>query len=211
MKCTHEISDEVKQQAIFQPIFGEAWPNLPTVIRKHYANRPYSNDLVTVEGTLDVTCGSAFRLLRPLFHLLGAIPPYTGRNVPVTVNFRSTCDSQAFHFDRTFHFAGKKPWRFHSKMMQIDGSEVIEIMRFGIVWRLYYEWQNNKVILRHKGYGIHLFGTLVPIPLTAILGRGYAEEIALDDDTFDMQVDIAHPWWGMLYAYRGRFKVIKET
>ena len=180
-------------------------------MHKHYANRPYSNDLVTVEGTLDVTCGRIFRLLSPLFHLLSGIPPYTGRDAPVTVNFRSTGNSEEFHFDRTFYFAGKKPWRFRSKMVQVRDNEVIEIMRFGIVWRLLYEWRDNKVILRHKGYGIRIVGTLIPLPLTPLLGQGYAEEIALDDDSFAMQVNISHPWWGKLYEYKGQFRSTTEA
>jgi hypothetical protein len=211
MNILNEISDEVRQQPIFQPIFGACWPNLPVVIHKHYANRPYSSDLVTVEGRLNVRCSRAFGFLRPIFHLLGGIPPYTGRNVPVTVNFRSTPDSREFHFDRTFYFAGKKPWRFQSKMLQVDGNEVIEIMRFGVVWRLHYAWRDGKVILRHKGYGLRIFGTLIPLPLTAILGQGYAEEIALDDDSFDMRVDISHPWWGKVYEYKGQFRITKEA
>ena len=198
------------KQPIFKPIFGNSWDNLPLVIRKHYANLPYSNNLVTVEGTLDVTCGQAFKLLRPLFHLLGSLPPYTGRDVPVTVNFRSTRNTHEFYFDRTFNFEGKKPWRFYSRMIQVEGNEVIEIMRFGIVWRMYYLWENNKVILRHKGYGIRIFGYLVPLPLTALLGEGNAEEIAVDDDRFDMHVAISHPWWGKMYEYKGQFRITRE-
>ena len=211
MNATHETNSNVKQQPIFKPVFGKNWDNLPVVIQRHYANFPYSNDLVTVEGTLDITCGRAFRILRPLFHLLGSIPPYTGRNVPVTVNYRSAPDTREFHFDRTFHFDGKKPWRFYSRMVQIEGNEVIEIMRFGIFWRMHYLWQDNKVSLRHKGYGIRIFGHLIPLPLTTLLGEGNAEEIAVDDDTFDMHVDISHPWWGKIYEYKGRFRITREA
>ncbi len=106
-----EIDDDDKQP-VFKPIFGDSWDSLPIVIRKHYANRPYSNDLVTVEGTLDVTCGRVFRIFRPLLHLLG---------------------------------------------------------------------------------------------------EGNAEEIAVDNDTFDMHVDISHPWWGKIYEYQGQFRITREA
>ncbi|MEN8205431.1 MAG: DUF4166 domain-containing protein [Pseudomonadota bacterium] len=211
MNATHEINDDVDQLPIFKPIFGKNWDNLPTVIQKHYANLPYSNDLITVEGTLDVTCGRAFRLLSPLFHLLRSIPPYTGCGVPVTVNYRSTPDTREFHLDRTFRFEGKKPWRFYSRMLQTGGNEVIEIMRFGIIWRMVYLWEDNKVILRHKGYGIRIFGHLIPLPLTAILGEGNAEEVAVDDETFSMFVEIRHPWWGKIYEYKGQFRITREA
>jgi hypothetical protein len=51
----------------------------------------------------------------------------------------------------------------------------------------------------------------MPIPLTLFLGKGYAEEIAIDDNTFDMITHITHPLWGRIYQYNGRFKVTKEA
>ncbi len=211
MTANRNVTEEGSLQPIFQPIFGESWQHLPVVFKTHYANRAYSDDLATVEGTLNVSCGPVFRLLRPLFHFLGSIPPYDGHDVPVTVNFRSTPASKEFHFDRVFHFPGRKPWQFRSKMLQVDHNEVIEIMRFGFAWRLYYEWDNDKVVLRHKGYGIRILGTLIPLPLSAILGRGYAQETAIDDDSFAMHVNISHPWWGRIYEYEGRFRVTVEV
>ena len=37
--------------------------------------------------------------------------------------------------------------------------------------------------------------------------KGYAEEIAVDDNTFHMNTHISHPWWGKVYEYKGRFKI----
>ena len=102
--------------------------------------------------------------------------------------------SEEFHFDRTFYFARKKPWQFRSKMLQVRDNEVAETMRFGLAWRLHYEWRENKAELRHKGYGIQVAGRLVPLPLALLLGCGYAEEVALDDDSFAMLVNISHGW-----------------
>ena len=39
---------------IFEPIFGDAWEELPPAIQKHYANRPYTDEKFTVTGHLDV-------------------------------------------------------------------------------------------------------------------------------------------------------------
>jgi hypothetical protein len=41
----------------------------------------------------------------------------------------------------------------------------------------------------------------------SILGSGYAEESAVDHNTFDMIVTISHPWWGKIYEYKGQFKI----
>jgi len=96
-------------------------------------------------------------------------------------------------------------------MIQVEGNEVIEIMRFGIGWRMNYLWQDGKVILKHKGYTMKLFGRYIPLPLTTILGEGYAEEVAVDDETFSMFVEIRHPWWGKIYEYKGQFRITREV
>ena len=42
---------------IFKSIFGKQWAILPPVMLEHYANRPYCDDVGTVEGKMDVTFG----------------------------------------------------------------------------------------------------------------------------------------------------------
>ena len=200
-----------RDQPIFQTIFGANWNKVPTVIRRHYAIRPYADDRVTVEGTLDVMCRGPVRWLRPLFLLLGMIPPFNANKVPVTVVFESSRNSRDFLFNRTFHFAGRKPYRFRSRMRQIADDEVVELMRFGIGWKMRYLWRDDKVILQHRGYVLSLLGHLVPLPLTALFGAGHAEETAVDDETFDMWVEIRHPWWGKIYGYSGQFRISEET
>jgi predicted DCC family thiol-disulfide oxidoreductase YuxK len=192
---------------IFMDVFGADWDSLPVIFHKHYANRPYGDDIVTVEGVLEVHCAGPIRLLSPLLALTGGIPPFTARGVPATVRFKSDHESSAFHFNRLFRFPGRKPYVFHSRLIPCGGNEMIEVMPFGLGWRASYAWENGKVVLRHRGYVLHLLGHDIPLPLTPILGRGHAEETAIDDETFDMHMEIIHPWWGSIYGYRGRFTV----
>jgi|AntRauTorcE11897_2_1112592.scaffolds.fasta_scaffold00112_9 hypothetical protein len=192
-------------EPIFKNIFAEDWDILPPVIKKHYANRPYSSDIVIIKGTLDVMCKGPVKWLSPLLWMMRGIPPHNEQNVPVTVTFRSEPESKAFVFDRDFDFKTRKPYHFKSHMLQVEGNEVVEIMPFGIGWRMNYLWQDNKVILKHKGYVLHLFGHFMPLPLTVLIGKGYAEERAVDDNTFEMSMQIMHPVWGKIYGYKGRF------
>jgi len=199
-----------KNVPIFQSIFAEHWDDLPVVIEKHYANRPCSNDRVTVKGVMDVSCKGYMNLLKPFYRILGSIPVVSASDVPVTVNFDSAPDTQAFHFNRVFHF-NNRPYQFRSRMLQVGGGEVIEVMRFGICWQMNYSWDGNQVTLRHKGYALSLFGYLLPLPITALVGRGDATETAIDDDHFDMEVKVTHPIFGVVYSYGGRFRVIQEA
>lgn len=199
----------LKTEPTFKSIFGSSWDNLPPVLLKHYANRPYTRDEVVVEGTLDVMCKPPLLWMAPVMKLLGQIPARNAHHVPVTVRFQSDPDTKSFHFNRIFHFEGSKPYSFRSRMVQIRDNEVIEIMRFGLGWKMFYLWDGTKVVLEHSGYAIRLFGHFIPLPLTFLMGRGYAEEIAVDETTFDMITHITHPLWGRVYEYKGRFIIGK--
>jgi hypothetical protein len=191
----------------FKLIFGDDWKSLPPVMHKHYANRPFTDDQNIVDGVLNVMCKPPLTWLTPLMQLMGQIPTCNEKSVPVSVRFQSDKESSAFHLVRTFSFTNAKPYIFHSRMIQTKGNEVIEIMRFGLCWKMIYLWDGKKVILQHRGYALRLFGQFIPLPLSFLLGKGYAEEVAIDDNTFDMVTHITHPWWGKIYEYKGRFGV----
>lgn len=191
----------------FQPIFGEQWAHLPPVMHKHYANRPYCRDVVTVEGVMKVEVSPFARLLAPILRITGALVPYEGENIPVTVHFRSEPNSNIYVFDRIFHFPGKPPYNFRSRMQPVGGNEIVEFMRIGIGWRASYRWDGSKIVMAHRGYVVRLFGKLQRLPLELLLGSGNAWEEAIDDNHFRMYMDIRHKLWGKVYAYSGEFTV----
>jgi len=199
---------KLAEQPIFQPIFGDAWAQMPAIMHKHYCNRPYSDDSTVVEGSLDVMCAGPIKLFAPLFWLMGGIPPANERNVPVRVVFQSDRHNKALQFKREFNFRQRKPYRFRSRMIQNKGNEVIELMKYGLGWRMQVIYDDNRVKLLHKGYVLHLFGHFLPLPLTLLLGAGNAEEAAIDENTFAMSVNITHPWWGKIYQYNGQFRIV---
>jgi predicted DCC family thiol-disulfide oxidoreductase YuxK len=197
-------------EPLFKSVFGFDWERLPVVMHRHYANRPYQDDVVTVTGTLNVYSSLLGRLLKPAFRWANALVPYEGTDIPVTVDFHTDTQSNAFRFERTFYFPGRSPYVFRSTMIPVGGNELVEMMGRGIGWRAAYSWDGEKVILRHKGYVIRLFGRFIPLPFTFLMGAGYAEEIALSDDSFSMWTEIRHPFWGRVFGYDGAFKVTKD-
>ena len=193
---------------IFKAVFGKSWVALPPVMKKHYANRPFSNDHTFVKGTIDIFCKAPLIWLAPLLQVMGQIPAKNANNIPVTVDFQSSYKNSGFQFNRLFYFIENKPYAFRSYMLQIAGDEVIEVMRFGIGWKTRYYWDGDKIVLSHRGYAIKFFNWFLPLPFTLLLGKSYAEERAVDDNTFDMLTHITHPWWGKIYQYKGRFEVV---
>jgi predicted DCC family thiol-disulfide oxidoreductase YuxK len=197
----------LKETPIFKPVFGCAWRNLPLVMRRRYGNRPYTNDTVIIEGQVDVMCKRYIRVLSPLIRLVGSVPPYNQKNVPVTVHFVSWGDKRMVGFNRVFYFKKKEPYAFRSRMLPATDNEVLEMLRFGICVRMTCFWQDSRVYFRHKEYTLNVFGHFVRLPVSWIIGRVYAEERPVDDETFDTVVQIQHPWFGKVYEYTGRFKI----
>lgn len=197
-------------QPIFQSVFAEQWDKLPTVIHKHYANRPFSDDVVTVEGNMDVEFGWLIKLFSPFLRLFGVLVPYQGNDVPVTVKFRSESDSSVYCLDRTFNFPNKNPYVFYSRMVPVKENLIIEFMKYGIGWKHRFYYKDDKVILEHHSYVWKVFNLIIPVPIGLFLGRGYAEEEAMNENQFRMKMNITHPLFGKMYEYRGVFEVIDE-
>lgn len=201
----------LKAEPVFKPIFGNSWNEMPAVMHRHYANHPYSQDRSRVEGQLDVMSAGPVKWLAPLLWMMKGIPPANEHAVKVTVEFTSEPNSRAFHFNRCFHFSDRSPYRFRSRMFQVEGNEVIEVMASRLGWRTRVVWQDQRVKLQHRGYALYLFGCFIPLPVTWLLGVGYAEETAIDDNSFDMSMEIIHPLWGQIYGYQGRFHIVADA
>ncbi len=195
-------------EPIFKTVFGEHWERLPPVMRSHYSVRPFSNDAVVLNGTLDVFVSPMVSLMA---RLTGMLLAYSGNAVPVTVLLRSGKESGAFHFDRTFHFPDKGEVIFRSRMELIKGNELVEIMRFGLGWKMTYAWDGSKVILRHRGYVWRVFGVTIPLPLELLLGKAHAEETPISDDAFSMWTHVVHPLFGKTFGYAGTFTVAEAS
>lgn len=150
------------------------------------------------------------RLVAPLLRLSGTLVPIAGRDIPVTVTFRSEADSEAFCFDREFRFPAREAYRFRSVMIPVGGNEVIEWMPIGLGWRAAFSWADGQVRLEHRGYAIRLFGKVFPFPLEVLFGRAEAQEQAINESTFRMEMTIRHGLLGTIYGYSGTFR-IKEV
>ncbi len=202
-KTAHNAAiNTVRNQPIFQPIFQDDWEKLPPVMLKHYANRPYCNDISIVHGRLDVMCRW---YLKPVLWFLGTVPPHNGTDVPVTVRFVSQPHDAGFGFERLFEFPHRPPVKFHSRMFHRGGAEIVEHMRFGICWHATYGWDGQRVTLTHKGYSLRIGRRYLNLPVTGLIGRGDAHEIPIDDHSFAMAVSLSHPLLGKIYSYAGTF------
>ncbi len=92
-------------------------------------------------------------------------------------------------------------------MIPTGDNKVTEAMKMGLCWQSKFSWANNKVTLSHNGFSIKLFGRLIPLPLTWLIGHIHAEEEAVSETRFKMFVEINHWLLGKIYEYRGEFEM----
>jgi hypothetical protein len=196
--------------AIFAPIFAESWAELPPVFRAHYANRPYSNDVTIVRGTMNVWLSFPVRLVAPLLRLTGTLVPRVGKEVAVTVKFCSETDSNVFRFEREFVFPDGQSHCFISRMQPVGCNQVVEWTDSGIGWHAAYSYREGKVSLNHLGYRLRLFGRVFRLPSRWLFGEAGAHETVIDEKSFSMRMQIRHPLFGELYCYGGRFELVRE-
>ncbi len=194
-----------KQEPSFKSVFGSTWEKLPPVFQKRYSNRPYSHDVTTVEGKMDIHFSKIMACFVPFFKLFHVLVPYQGNNIPVKVNFRSEINSSAVCLDREFYFPGKKAYEFNSRMQPIQLNEVVERMFLGIGWKTHYFYDGKKIVMQHKRYVWNIFGLMIPLPLEILLGKGHAEEEIIDEQTYRVTMSLSHPLFGKMYSYTGNF------
>jgi hypothetical protein len=155
--------------------------------------------------------GPLLRLASPLLKTCNMLTPWSGEDVPCTVEFHSEPDSRAFIFARRFDFPGRPPHVFRSKMIPQGPHEVIEYMANGIGWRCGYFYDGQRVLLRHRGYVWRLFGGDMPLSWIGewLLGCGDAFEEATGNDSFRMRMTLSGGLFGRLteYSYEGEFTV----
>lgn len=194
---------------LFAHVLGDDWQALSPVMKKRFSNRTYTNDMVTVNGTMTIKSSRWMRFINPLLKLTGALVQQDGENIPVIVKFRSEPNTSKYWFDREFYF--NQPVRFKSYMMNIKNNIMVEFMRFNIGWRAKFSVSGDRVIMSHDGYVFRFFNILIPLPISLFMGRCDALERPISNDTFGMEMSLNHFLLGEIYQYKGIFKIAEVT
>lgn len=191
---------------LFANVLSKDWELLSPVMKKRFSNRPYSNDVVTVKGSMTIKRSRWMRLIKPLLALSGALIQQDGENIPVIVKFKSEPNTAKYWFDREFGF--NPPVHFKSFMINAKDNIMVEYMRFHVGWRSTFSVSGNQVLMTHAGYVFRFFNLLIPVPIALLLGKCNVIERPISDDTFSMEMHLTHFLFGNIYEYKGVFKIL---
>ena len=194
---------------LFAKVLSDDWQQLSPFMKKRFGNRPYTNDMLLVNGTMTIKGSRWMRLINPFLKMSGALIQQDGENIPVTVKFKSDFNSSKYWFDREFKFP--QPIHFKSYMMNIKNNIMVEFMRFNIGWRTKFSVDGDSVLMSHHGYVFRFFNIWIPMPIGLLLGKCHVVERQISEDTFSMEMSLNHFLFGKIYEYKGIFKITEDT
>lgn len=194
---------------LFAKVLGDDWQKLSPFMKKRFSNRPYSNDMLLVNGTMTIKGSRWMCLIKPFLKMSGALIQQDGDNIPVTVKFKSDFNSSKYWFDREFKFP--QPIYFKSYMMNIKNNIMIEFMRFNIGWRAKFSVDSDSILMSHHGYVFRFFNICIPMPIGLLLGKCNVVERQISEDTFSMEMNLNHFLFGKIYEYKGIFKIAEAS
>ncbi|OJV85743.1 MAG: hypothetical protein BGO43_13375 [Gammaproteobacteria bacterium 39-13] len=94
-------------------------------------------------------------------------------------------------------------------MIPLGKNQIVELTKSRFGWKCAYDYENNKVKLKHQGFIWKFFSWMIPLPISLILGKCHAEENAISETAFNMHMQFIHPLFGVTYEYYGTFEIVE--
>jgi hypothetical protein len=176
------------QPPLYRRMLGEAWGRLPPPLKVMHDVK----DVLIADGTATIERGGGL-MARLVARVMG-FPP-AGREVPVTVTFRT--DAGREHWRRSFGDYAFTSWQEPGR----GRFERLICERFGpLCFGLALVVEDDRLRLVLRGW------SFAGLPLPAAWGpRSRAFEFA-DQGRFHFHVEIDHPLMGLIVSYRGWLK-----
>lgn len=186
-------------------LIGEAqWLSLPGATRARFAEHAGSAEY---QGTFtEIRASFAGKLLATCCRLLGTpVAPFTGTNVPTTVNVFATPDGGTA-WQRIYRFAGRKPCVVESiKRLSREGT-LVEALAAGMRMALDVYARDGILHFVSTCYYFELGSLRIRLPDWLPPGITHVEHIDLGGGTFRFSMSVRHRWLGEVFWQSGCFR-----
>lgn len=190
---------------LLQHTLGEQWFALPEVIQRHYNLDPDQTPMSTVRGTMYVRFPWYALPMLKIARIMGALIDINSEGLWATVSKQLGNDASTLHWRRDIKTQTDQKLIFASRMEYLSGNELIEFVGFGFGIRLKLSVEDGCLVYRSNGHLWQLGSLRIPIPDVLFLGHATITETAIDDQRFELDFKIVHPFFGQTYAYGGLF------
>jgi hypothetical protein len=192
-------------RADIRRLIGEAaWFSLPGTARARFAAHATSAEY---QGTFDeIRASFAGKLLATCCRLLGTpVAPFTGANVPATVNVFATPDGGTA-WQRIYSFAGREQCVVESiKRLSREGM-LVEALPAGLRMGLDVYVRDSVLHFVSNAYYFEIGGLRIRLPDWLPPGVTHVEHIDLGDGSFRFTMSVRHRWLGQVFWQSGRFR-----
>lgn len=197
-------------QPIIKLALGADWERLHPSLRRQHDITPGIPGEVAMQGVLyEVFHSRTAKLFVLPARLFGALVHYRGHDIPTRVRTWTRADDPInVYWHRSFHFPGRRPVVFASRMAYLGGREVIEYVRGGLGLRMRLALQGQQLVYTCTGYQWHRSGLAVRVPDWALLGGGTICQAGLAATEFQMAFQLCHRWYGRTFAFSGDFRIV---
>ncbi len=193
---------------VIRNALGPAWERLHPAVRRHYDISADGTPRLKLNGIMvEVDHTASIKPLMWIAHAFGALVPFRGRNLPVEVINSARPGSGTLYWQRRFHFPGKAPVHFVSRMEILKGNEIVEYVRFNLGIRMAMSERGGSLCYVSRGYLWRLGRLTLRLPDWLLLGKATIVERGIDEKTIELEFNIHHPLFGRTFTYSGSFEL----
>lgn len=191
---------------LFRAKLGAEWSRLAAHIQARFDHDPAPGETIRYEGVMtEVRCSPLGKLLAWLAWPTGALMPYEGTNVPVSIEVWTEQGHPDVFKRRVYHLPGRKPFVFRSRMRMEPDGEIIEYVGGGFGMCLQIYAQDGDLHFRDEGYFFQLGWLRIKLPMFLCPGRTSLCHADCGAEEFDVRIEIKHAWYGAMYVQHGHF------
>lgn len=198
-------------QPVIRQALGTDWDKLHPAVRRHYDISAEGVSELKLNGTMDeVDHANVITPFMWIAQVFGALVPYRGKNLPVEVYNHAEAGRNTLFWKRHFHFPGRKPFYFFSRMETLRDNLIVEYVRYRMGICMAMSEQNGTLCYESRGYIWNIGPLTVRIPDWLMLGNATIVERGIDEKTIQLEFNIQHPLFGRTFTYSGSFELADE-
>ncbi len=194
------------KKSIIEKAVGDAWENLPGIIREHYGMVPGTSCEKRCSGAMDeVWHATAIKPFLVFGRLFKALVPYRGKDIPTNVRNYTCEDEPVMHWHRTFLFPQKSPLVFKSRLEYWGDDEIVEFVGLGLGARFKMSVEDKALVFTGLDYIVKMGPLSIRLPSWMLLGNSLIRETAVSGRNFRVDFEMTHPILKRTFAYSGEF------
>ena len=188
--------------SLIQKALGNDWQKLPNELQQHYQ---YSTN--ADHGELTIEYPGAMQPYLLILAIFGALINRKGQNLDTTVSKHFRNDQQYWH--RKICFPDGEHRQFNICWKHHKDNEIIEYTNQFIDLKMTVTVQGKQLIYEGNNIALNIGAWQLAIPENILLGHTTIIETATDNEHFQMDFTLCHPYFGQVYRYYGTFSTSK--